>query len=93
MNLFVVDDEKHALNYLVGVLEDTYPQAEIFPFCKTSEAIEAARKTECDVAFLDIRIDEKNGKSTCIYCGRTFRGSTAYCRYAACGNRNRNKSG
>ena len=61
MNFFVVDDEKHALNYLVGVLEETYPQAEIFPFCKTSEAIKAAKKTECDVAFLDIQIDERNG--------------------------------
>lgn len=61
MNLFVVDDEKHALNYIVTILKETYPKAEIFPFCKTKDAIKMASDIKCDVAFLDIRIDDKNG--------------------------------
>lgn len=61
MNLFVVDDEKHALNYLVSILEETYPQSKIYPFDKTKDAIKKAKDIQCDVAFLDIRMDEKNG--------------------------------
>ena len=61
MNLFVVDDEKHALNYIVTILKETYPKAEIFPFCKTKDAVKKASDIKCDVAFLDIRMDAKNG--------------------------------
>ena len=61
MNLFAVDDEKPALNYLVTLLKETYPQADIFPFQKTSDALNSANKIKCDVAFLDICLDDKNG--------------------------------
>lgn len=61
MNFIVVDDEKHAVNYLVRMLEELYPDADIFPFLKSQEAIEKASEIRCDVAFLDIRMEEKNG--------------------------------
>lgn len=61
MNLFVVDDELHALNYLTAILKETYPQAEILSFNKTKDALCKAKDIRCDVAFLDIRMDEKNG--------------------------------
>lgn len=61
MNLFVVDDELHALNYLATILRETYPQSEILSFSKTKDALRKAKDVKCDVAFLDIQMDEKNG--------------------------------
>lgn len=61
MNLFVVDDEIHALNYLSSVLKETYPHSEVLSFSKTKDALLKAKDVKCDVAFLDIRMDEKNG--------------------------------
>lgn len=61
MNLFVVDDEIHALNYLATILRETYPHSEILSFSKTKDALSKAKNVKCDVAFLDIRMDEKNG--------------------------------
>ncbi|MGN1423889.1 MAG: response regulator [Oscillospiraceae bacterium] len=61
MNLFVVDDEIHALNYLSSVLKETYPRSQVMSFSKTKDALLKAKDVRCDVAFLDIRMDEKNG--------------------------------
>ena len=61
MNLFAVDYERPALNYLVTMLKQTYPHADIFPFEKVSDALTSAKKIKCDVAFLDICLDSQNG--------------------------------
>ncbi|MDO5149765.1 MAG: response regulator [Oscillospiraceae bacterium] len=61
MRFLVVDDEKHALNYISTILKETYPQADIFSFCKTNDAVQKAKDIRCDVAFLDIQMDDKNG--------------------------------
>ena len=87
MNLFVVDDEIHALNYLSSVLKETYPHSEVLSFSKTKDALLKAKDVKCDVAFLDIRMDEKNG----IQLARELKDingdtniifTTAYCEYA-----------
>ncbi|MGN0648826.1 MAG: response regulator [Oscillospiraceae bacterium] len=61
MNLFVVDDEKHTLNYIVAILKETYPQADISSFDRGKDALQTAKNKKCDVAFLDIRMNELNG--------------------------------
>ena len=52
MNLFVVDDEIHALNYLSSVLKETYPHSKVMSFSKTKDALLKAKDVKCDVAFL-----------------------------------------
>ena len=61
MILFAVDDEKPALDYLVTVLKETYPQADIYAFSDTQKAIETAANIRCDVVFLDIRMNNMSG--------------------------------
>ena len=61
MILFAVDDEKPALDYLVTVLNETYPPAEVFAFSDTEKVLETAANVRCDVVFLDIRMNNMSG--------------------------------
>ncbi len=61
MKVLIVDDEIFALNDLKEVLEDCIPQAEIETFSKAEQAIEYAKSTNIDIAFLDIEMNNMTG--------------------------------
>lgn len=63
MVIFAVDDERLALEGLIGAIRKCVPDAEICGFRKASEAIEGAQKKKTDIAFLDIEMRETNGIS------------------------------
>ena len=63
MVIFAVDDERLALESLIGAVRKCVPEAEIFGFRKASEALEAAQEKKADIAFLDIEMRETNGIS------------------------------
>lgn len=58
----IVDDEESVINDLKGLLEMFCPQVEVVGTSKrTAEALELIRNLQPQVAFLDIRIDERTG--------------------------------
>lgn len=59
--LIVVDDVQIILKGFVHMLEDTLPQAEIFGFQDSAEAIHFAESNRIDIAFLDIELSGDNG--------------------------------
>lgn len=61
MKILAVDDERHALELLEQAISTAVPDSIVQCVRTSSDAIEYARRNEVDVAFLDIRIDEKNG--------------------------------
>ena len=61
--IFAVDDERLALESLIGAVRKCVPDAEIYGFRKASEAIEGAQEKKADIAFLDIEMRETNGIS------------------------------
>ncbi|MCF0123409.1 MAG: response regulator [Ruminiclostridium sp.] len=59
--ILAVDDEKLMLDALTTSIRGAAPDAEIFPFQRPGEALEFARETPLDVAFLDIRMRGMSG--------------------------------
>lgn len=59
--LIVVDDVQIILKGFVHMLEETLPQAEIFGFQDSAEAIHFAESNRIDIAFLDIELNGDNG--------------------------------
>ncbi len=58
----VVDDELMARNLLNGILEDSCPQVEVVQSCANLlEAVDAIRKYEPDIVFLDIEMPKHSG--------------------------------
>ena len=58
---YAVDDEKIALQGLLASIQKAAPDAEIYGFRYTGEAIAHMENTPCDVAFLDIEMKGMNG--------------------------------
>ncbi len=61
MEIIAVDDEKPALDHLIGVLEKLNIDAKITGFRRAAEALEFAYSTKVDVAFLDVEMRSVNG--------------------------------
>ena len=61
MNILAVDDERNALEGLETVLRRALPEAEVYPFRTSADALVFAENTPCAVAFLDIELRDMNG--------------------------------
>ena len=61
MHILATDDEKSALNVLMGAIKEAMPHAVVHGFRNPLEALEFMKETKCDVAFLDIQMREMNG--------------------------------
>lgn len=61
MKIIAVDDEKIALQGLMSAIQQAAPDAQIYGFRHTGEAIAHMEKDPCDVAFLDIEMKGMNG--------------------------------
>lgn len=63
MKILAVDDEKIALQGLLSSIQKAAPDATVYGFRYSSEAIEQMKNEPCDVAFLDIEMKDMNGVS------------------------------
>lgn len=61
MNVIAVDDEIFALNDLIEVLSECLPNVEVKGFLKIDDAINYAKTTSIDIAFLDIEMNNMTG--------------------------------
>lgn len=61
MKILLVDDEKLVLSIEEKRIAAVLPNAEIFSFNKSSEAVEFAEKNRVDIAFLDINMSMIDG--------------------------------
>lgn len=61
MVIFVVDDEKNALEYIVDKIEKVEPEATIHQFRNAEDVLKAAETIKYDVIFLDIQMPKING--------------------------------
>lgn len=61
MNILAVDDEYHALNMLKDAITSAVRGAVLYVCQDADVALQTARKTTIDVAFLDIHMPEKTG--------------------------------
>lgn len=61
MKILAIDDEKIALQGLLASIKKAAPDAEIYGFRYTGEAIAHMENDPCDVAFLDIEMKGMNG--------------------------------
>ncbi len=63
MNIIAVDDEKIALEGLLGIIHEVVPEAQIRGFRNAMEAREYVTENHVDVAFLDIEMRDMDGIS------------------------------
>ena len=61
MRIIAVDDEKLALDALLGSIRKAAPEAEIYGFNDAAEALDFLEDQPCEVAFLDVEMPEING--------------------------------
>ncbi|MGN0631480.1 MAG: response regulator [Ruminococcus sp.] len=61
MTILAADDEILALEWLEKEIAKAVPDALVAGFLRASEALEFAEKNMCDVAFLDIEMNQENG--------------------------------
>ncbi len=61
MIILVVDDERPALEMLIGKLEEVVPEAQIIGFRKETELLEYIENNDFDVVFLDIQLKNMSG--------------------------------
>ena len=61
MKIIAVDDEKIALQGLLSAIQPAAPNAEIYGFRYTREALAHMESDPCDIAFLDIEMKGMNG--------------------------------
>ena len=61
MHIIATDDEQSALNVLMGAIREAVPIATVHGFRNPLEALEFMKKTNCEVAFLDIQMREMSG--------------------------------
>ena len=61
MHILAIDDEQSALNVLVEAIKEAVSLATVYGFRNPCEALEFMKKTNCDVAFLDIQMREMSG--------------------------------
>ena len=63
--VILVDNEKIILSGSLPILKKAIPEASIYGFTKPSEAMEFARNTPVDLAFLDIEMGKRSGLTVC----------------------------
>ena len=61
MKILAVDDEQLVLNHLLNTIKSVQPDADIYQFTSTSQALEFASSNQIDVAFIDIKMPKMNG--------------------------------
>lgn len=61
MTILAVDDRPKALSALVKAIRSAEPEAEVYGFSGSAEALRFARELCCDAAFLDIDMPEMDG--------------------------------
>ena len=61
MQVIAVDDEKLALENLLQAIGEAAPEAKVNGFVSPEQALEYARESHIDVAFLDIQMGSLNG--------------------------------
>ena len=61
VNILAVDDEHFALNDLRESIETALPENPVFCFNKSTDALDFAKETKIDIAFLDIDMGGMNG--------------------------------
>lgn len=61
MLIFAIDDEKIALDGLVGAIQKAAPAVEVMGFRSAEKALDACRELEPDVVFADIELRDMNG--------------------------------
>ena len=62
---YALDNEKIILSGSLPILKKAIPEASIYGFTKPSEAMEFARNTPVDLAFLDIEMGKRSGLTVC----------------------------
>ena len=65
MVVILVDNERIILTGSLPILEKALPDASISGFTRPSEALEFARHTPVDLAFLDIEMGKRSGLTVC----------------------------
>ena len=65
MVVLMVDHERIILTGSLPILKKALPDASISGFTKPSEALEFARRTPVDLAFLDIEMGKRSGLTVC----------------------------
>lgn len=65
MVVIMVDNERIILTGSLPILKKALPDASISGFTKPSEALEFARRTPVDLAFLDIEMGKRSGLTVC----------------------------
>ena len=86
MRIIAVDDEKLALDALLGSIRKAAPEAEIYGFNDAAEALNFLKDQPCEVAFLDVEMPEMNGvelakRMKMIYPNINIIFSTGYDQY------------
>ena len=61
MNIVIVDDEQYALSGLKAAITEAHPNLSLSCFNNSEDALEYAKKTKVDTAFLDIEMGGLNG--------------------------------
>lgn len=61
MNIIAADDEHLALEMLTDAIRNVLPDAALYAASKVGEVLEYARRTPCDIAFLDIQMRSMTG--------------------------------
>ena len=62
ISAIVVDDEQEAVNYLVLLLEENYPEIKVVKsLTNSNDAITEIKKLKPELVFLDVQIDRRNG--------------------------------
>jgi len=87
MKILALDDSEAALKLLVSSIIEVCPDATVFPFAMPSKLLEFAKRTECDIAFLDIQMWGTNGLAVAkslkeMYPSINIIFVTAYSEYA-----------
>ena len=65
LNVIILDDRKIVVRGSLSVVEEVFPNANIFGFTRPSEAIEFAKKNKISPVFLDIELGKTNGLDLC----------------------------
>lgn len=61
MKIIAVDDEELALEGMLKAIRDATPDAEVEGFSYAEDALDYAKSHACDVAFLDVELQDENG--------------------------------